>query len=488
MSLKKRLIATAAVIAMAAAAMYGSTFEMRSEAEVEEKYSLFGDKETIYFWYADDTLTNYLNSAAVSFGEQEGVRVLPVLTSESEYLEAINDASLRTDQIPDVYLLTNDSLGKAYLAGLASEIIDEAGVCSETNFPKAALSAVSYKDKYIAYPLSYETSVLVYNETYLAEWARQQAVKALEEEEIPEDMEDALTDDIAANDASENDTPENDAAAQEEPGNDNRLSKLTEEEYLEAAVPATVDDILYFADTFDVPENVEGVLKWDVSDIFYNYWFVGEYMIVGGDKGDDTKLLDISNQETIQCLEAYKGMNQFFSIEPDTITYDSVVDDFVNGRTVFTIATTDIVKRLEEAKEEGNFAYDYGIATLPDVNAELDSRSMSVTNTVVVNGYSAHKELANRFAQYLTGEFSSDMYERTGKVPALLKGCQSGALQIMMLAYEDSVPLPKMMETENFWMYLEVLFSKIWNGADVAEALGELDAQMRVQLGHIELQ
>lgn len=41
------------------------------------------------------------------------------------------------------------------------------------------------------------------------------------------------------------------------------------------------------ADTFDAPEGVEGVMKWDVNNIFYNYWIVGNYMIVGGDPGDD---------------------------------------------------------------------------------------------------------------------------------------------------------------------------------------------------------
>lgn len=46
-----------------------------------------------------------------------------------------------------------------------------------------------------------------------------------------------------------------------------------------------MDDLLNIADTFDAPEGVEGVMKWDVNNIFYNYWIVGNYMIVGGDPG-----------------------------------------------------------------------------------------------------------------------------------------------------------------------------------------------------------
>ena len=50
------------------------------------------------------------------------------------------------------------------------------------------------------------------------------------------------------------------------------------------------------------------------------------------------------------------------------------------------------------------------------------------------------------------------------------------------LEYEDSVPLPKMMETGNYWMQLEILFSKVWNGADVNEMVQELAAQIALQL------
>ncbi len=103
MYFKKRFLATAAVIVIAAAAIFAGTLGIR-EVEENNITSWFGRKETIYFWYADDTMTNYINSAAVSFGEKEGVRVIPILQSDSEYLEAINRTSLHSEQIPDCYV------------------------------------------------------------------------------------------------------------------------------------------------------------------------------------------------------------------------------------------------------------------------------------------------------------------------------------------------------------------------------------------------
>ncbi len=463
MSLKKRFFAIAAVFAMAAAALYGSTLEIGGTAEEDSRFSLFGHKETIYFWYADESLTDYLNGAAVSFGEREGVRVIPVLASDSEYLEAINKASLEKEQMPDIYLLSNDSLEKAYLAGLASPVQDTQNICNSDYFPQAALSAVEYQGKTIAYPLFYETSAFLYNETYLAEWAKQQAMREL-----------ASTEDEDAEEGSV------EAASLDE-----TLLAQKQQEYFLKAIPANVNDILNIADTFDVPEGVEGVMKWDVSDIFYNYWIVGEYMIAGGDAGDDAANMNINNPETIKCLEVYKSLNQFFSIESDTVTYDSVVQEFIDGKIVFTIATTDVVKRLEAAKADGSFAYEYGIASMPDISEELQSRSMSVTNVAVVNGYSSHKELANQFAAYLTNEYVDNLYERTGKMSAnLTADTDNGAVQMFMAEYADSVPLPKMMATGNFWLQLEVLFSKVWNGADVTAEVQQLAEQMAVQIGN----
>ncbi|MBE5891827.1 MAG: extracellular solute-binding protein [Lachnospiraceae bacterium] len=432
--------------------------------EEDNGQSWFSSKETIYFWYSDETLTDYINSAAVAFGEREGVRVLPVLCTESEYLEAIDEATLHSGQTPDVYLLSNDLLEKAYLAGLAAPVQDPMELCTEAHFPKAALDAVTYRDKIVAYPMFYETGALVYNQTYLEAWAKQQAEKAI----VNGESGDEETDTGEPIDSSELDE---EAVA----------AKMLE--YLENAVPDTVDDILNIADTFDVPEGVEGIMKWDVSDIFYNYWFVGNYMIVGGDVGDEEENIHICNQEAIDCLTVYQALNQFFSIESDIVNYQSVVQDFIDGKIVFTIGTTDVLEKLTQAQEEGELAFEYGVAKIPDVSDKLQSRALSVTNGVVVNGYSEHKTLANAFAAYLTGECAATLYERTGRMSSNKSANTDDALlQVFFEEYGESVSLPKMMETENFWLQLEVLFAKVWNGEDVTALVKELDANMALQL------
>ncbi len=477
--MRKRLLAVLLIVCVMAGMLYLGN-ENEYVGKEEEISTLFKDKETIYFWYSDEALTDFIVSAAVAFGAEKDVRVIPVLTSDSEYLEALNQASLHSTQIPDAFILSNDSLEKAYLSGLASRITDEAGICNEEHFPETALSAVTYKDKLVAYPYYYQTSALLYNKTYLEAWTAEQLQKAAEAdgeeatEDTGEDAADASTADNADASGEEGDTGEMEAT-------EDTLTVTPEQ--LEAGIPANMDEMLAFADNYDAPENVEAVLRWDVSDIFYNYFFVGNYMVVGGECGDDETAVDINNEAVKQCLEVYQNLNQFFYIESDSVSYDSVVQDFIDGKIVFTIATTDVLAKLKQAEEEGTFPYEYGIAMLPGPSAELQAKSLSVTNCVVVNGYSEHRELANEFAAFLTNEYYDNLYERTGKVSAnLAANAGNEDLQVFMEEYKHAGSLPKMIETSNFWIQLEILFSKVWEGEDAAGLLQELSDKITTQL------
>lgn len=475
MHMSKRCLAVLLVGALTLGLYAASLIDWDSEDMQDNPLAVFNQKETIRVWYGDESLANYISSAAVAYGEANNVRILPSYVAESDYLEAVNRATLGDSEdtlpMPDVYLISHESLERAYLAGLAVPVDDPAGVMNEDVFPRAALSAVSYHGKSVAYPLYYETSALLYNETYLYEWARQQAGKADGEGNV---------------EGEGGEFEELDELPDEENAPvvfDEETIALRTQQFFDRAIPTTVSDILQMADSFDPPETVEGIFSWDVSDIFYNYYFVGNYMNLGGEAGDDRNLIDIYNQETISCLSVYQGLNQFFSIDSSEESYESVLQDFLEGKLVFTIATTDAVAALASAKEEGSFAYDYGIALMPDPSPELTGRSMSVTGAVAVNGYSEHQKLANDFATFLVDGYAENLYDLTGKAPANRKVNQDdGALQIFLAEYEDSMPLPKLMEASNYWIQLEVLFARVWNGEDVNGLVEQLDQQMRTQL------
>lgn len=436
---------------------------------------LFSRKENIIIWYTDDSISDYLARAALMYYEENNVRVTPVLVSGLQYLENINDAQMKGEGAPDLYIISNDALEKAYLSGLAVEISDPDGIVNNGTYSEAALHAVTYQDKLLGYPLYFETSVFLYNETYL----RDMAVKTIEAERNAAEGEAAMEMVETAESAEELEALAADAA-------ESTAIEVTEEEIKEkenTLVPTTMDGILTFADAYDAPETVEAVFKWDVSDIFYNYFIVGDSISVGGENGDNPAEIDIYNQKTVDCMTLYQQLNQFFSIDTKAVTYESVLQEFVDGKIVFTVATTDAIAKLEAAKMNGTFAYEYAMAPIPQVSDTLTSRSLSVTNAAVINGFSDKGELANDFASYLVENQEQDFYSLTDKIASKNTiSYDTPAVRAALDEYAASIPVPKMMQTSNFWAQLEIAFTKIWTGSDVNEILSELDGGIRRQL------
>lgn len=465
MKIWKRILAVGLVLVMAGGIALAA-YEKQQQSE-REFAGVIPDnalihKDTIYLWYTDQSLEDYLSSAALAFSEENGVRVIPVLTSGVEYLEAVNEASLHGRSVPDLYVISNDALEKAALSGLAVEIDPPDDWVNDVNFPQTALDAVTYQDQLVAYPFYYETSALLYNKSYLAQMA------------------DAIMKEEAAGEA-EGDT--------EESGEETTSAMLSGmipaevEARIPELIPATIEDILAFADSYNAPEQVEAVFKWDVSDIFYNYFFAGNYLNVGGPCGDRIEEISLYNLEAIQGLKAYQDLNQFFSIDPVEVDYDTVLQEFLDGKLVFTVATTDAISKLEEARSTGAFLYEYGVTTLPDINDTLKTRGFSVTSAVAVNGYSEHKELANAFASYVTGEYVEKLFASSGHAAARLGVPYPGtSMEGFNQEYARSMPMPKLMSMSNFWIEMEIAYTDVWEGEDPSGVLKALSEQMMTQV------
>ena len=467
MSVTKRVIAALLCISMFGWAWYVSKTEQPLTVK-EEKVN----PDSIVIWYTDDSLTDFMDAACVAFNEMYGVRVLPKLQSGDEYLEHINEASITDEGMPDLYVITNDMLERAYLGGLAQAV--ETNVVNENHFSPAALQAVTYRDRPVAYPFYFETSAMLYNRSYLYDMAKNRLM------------------------ADESKEPDEDGSAEEEEMSEEEKQRIEEEagltdeekieKRIEESLPQTFDQLLEFANTYDAPMEVETVFKWDVKDIFYNYFFVGNYIDLGGKNGDDSSILDIYNMDAITALTLYQDMNQFFSFDYEDISYESVLQEFIEGKMVFTTATTDAIQTLENAKKDGTFKYDYGVMRMPKLSDNLTTRSMSVTNTVVINGYSNKKDKAASFAKFLTIFKANELYDKVGKISACnTVNYEDGNITEFVNEYADSVPVPKMMATSNYWLQAELTFSNIWAGKNVSEQLKQLSEQIKEQVTGMEI-
>lgn len=493
-SMKKKIISILAIALLVALifGLIGSGVQIKPVADKEEA-KVASDKETVILWYTDEALTDYLNSVAVNYAsEHDEIRVLPVLVSGREYLENISKASVENTELPDLFITTNDTLEKAHLAGLAYDIEIPENANITNQFPQVAWDACTYNGETIAYPFYYECAVLLYNQTYMNDWAKATAEAEIDAEEgelaqkeadedkdkSDESLEESEVDPDKIPEESSDEPSAEDIARQERI--DKRAVELLEENF-----PTTMEKLLAFSDMYDAPEQVDGIFRWDVTDILYNYFFIGDSINVGGDHGDDISQIDIYNEDAIKGLMEYQDLNRFFSINTDEISYEAVMDDFVSGRILFTIATTDSLKTLQNAVNEGTMEYEYAYASLPEINDGIAACSMSVTDVIAVNGYSVHKDIANDFAAYLSVQDGAVLYERTGKLSAKVSddyGDASAHIAVFNEEYAKSVPLPKILETSNLWVKLEILFAAVWDGGDANKKLRELGEEMMLQV------
>ena len=61
-------------------------------------------------------------------------------------------------------------------------------------------------------------------------------------------------------------------------------------------------------------------------------------------------------------------------------------------------------------------------------------------------------------------------------------GYEDETFKLFQEEYANSIPLPKLAEASNFWVQLEITFTKIWTGENTDELLRSLSEQIKTQI------
>lgn len=372
----------------------------QKKEETAEKGNLETEQvtEEITVWYTDPEIAAYMNQAAEVYQEKTGIQVAVEEQSSIDYLEAINQANISEDQAKvDLYVINSSWLEKAYLAGLTTET--DADYKELANYPKSAASACIWQGKSIGYPFYYETAFFLYNKNFI--------------ERCPTNF----------------------------------------QEILDFSVQYGSDGTTY--------EGIETILKWDVQNLYYNYGFAGAYLNLGGVYGDNAAEIALTNESVLEALTFYKHLNQSLYFDAAESNHDTVLEEFLNGKILYTISGTQSLSKLEEAALKG---IPYGIAPLLDMNDTLKSKSIATNYLIQVNPYGKKETAAKEFAVFLTDTYIENFYTLTGKMSCKPMGSyENPELVNIEKAYENSVQLPKLMKTTDYWMELELAFRAIWN-------------------------
>ena len=237
----------------------------------------------IKLWYSDETFSAYLKYCADEYETaNKNVHIKLEYVPEADYVDTLTAEAIKPDTV-DLYMIDNDKLAQVRLAGIAAEnrLTD---IFNIYNYSQTALDACTYNGMLIAYPLSYDTSFLIYN----AEFVQDVDIETFDDVKLfAENME----------------------------------------------VPAG--------------SSISSVFTCDLQDIFYNYGYLGAYLDIGGRSGDDRTSVFELTQELTQATELYKQLVEYFYIDINNVDYYSCINEFEKGSVVFTIGDMEMYTRAK---------------------------------------------------------------------------------------------------------------------------------------------
>lgn len=244
------------------------------------------DDTTLSLWYTDDHLTAYLKQAADEYHKaNQHITIEPKLVEEDDYLENIYNGSIKQNDIADLYMLSSDNLEKAYLMGITSNNDMNKDVFNNTVYGNAGIEAASYNNKLVAYPLSFDTTFMVYNKKYVSVMGT--------------------------------------------------FADLT--------------NFSNNFQHNDQNSEVQYVVDWDVSDGFLNYAFVGPYMNIGGSSSDDGSSIQLNNNGMKASLNEYLKFKADYGIDRSATTDSSCLDLFKQNKLLYTIIKTNDLKAINDS-------------------------------------------------------------------------------------------------------------------------------------------
>lgn len=218
-----------------------------------------------------------------------------------------------------------------------------------------------------------------------------------------------------------------------------------------ATAPESLQSIIDYSNENEPAENVEYLLEWDVNDAFYDFPFVSNSVTF--EKTEPEVLNVIYDEELYQKdLEYFEGILESFSVDAKTVSEDSIIENFRNGRTLSAIIDTNSLYKLSD--------YRYSLMPVPDLNEELPAYTCAITDMLLVNDFSKKGEQAADFAYFASVTMADELHALSGHYSVIPSENPNWVEQVAYDSYETAVLVPDSMDAKDFWVYLEETISK----------------------------
>lgn len=221
-------------------------------------------------------------------------------------------------------------------------------------------------------------------------------------------------------------------------------------DYFETA-PNSLQALIDYSNQNEPPENVEYLLEWDVNDAFYDFPFISNSVTF---EKTEPEVLNVIYDQTLyqQDLDYFATILQSFSIDKETVSEESILDNFRNGRTLSALIDTSSLKQLE--------GYGYSLMKIPALNEMLPAYPCATTDMLVVNDFSDKGDAAADFAHFATVTMAEQLHALSGHYSVIPSKEPDWVEQVAYESYESAILAPNSVDARDFWVALEETISK----------------------------
>ncbi|MDR2807502.1 MAG: maltose ABC transporter substrate-binding protein [Spirochaetaceae bacterium] len=232
----------------------------------------------------------------------------------------------------------------------------------------------------------------------------------------------------------------------------------------EKPVPSSFEEVIAFAQEWNVPSENKWALRWQVDDSYMNYFFLTAFgMQLFGPDMDDFKVPGWDTEAARKGVEFHKSLRRYFNVNVADATWDATTAAFQQGEVPFTISGP---WAISDAKKNGT---NFGITKLPTING-VQPRCFSGNVVACVSSYTNNPDAAFAFVDYLVSiEGETIQFETTGKLAAykdtsVIPGLRDDPLLMGIMEqapYAD--PMPIIPEMAQAWDAQKALFTFTWD-------------------------
>lgn len=272
--------------------------------------------------------------------------------------------------------------------------------------------------------------------------------------------------------------------------------------------PASIDDILTFADKYEDTGSTKAIFRWDIADPYINSMFIASYADLFGENGDNPESFKVNNKKSIKAMKYYQSLTSYLWMNKGNISHDTVKKRIQEETLVLGLCKTDILpilyemqeledekdsnqetgkkkqgkKKDKKNKEKDKKDTNYQISYVPSLTKDLSSTVFSTTYSAVINPYGKNHVAANIFAMFLSCEDVKNQCDGNGKLSVSNVGQFDELQSIIYAQYINSKPVPKVMILGDYLSEAGITFDAIWKGENPKEELNVLQEKMQEKI------